>query len=318
MYLNSFSTKSFANILGVSGSVNKLSKIEESYLKWANDTFDLFGNTINTQVIQYTKIKRKSTSKKTTYEAKTDNEAYNYLIYNKLPERLLYGLMKYDSSVSKLKASIYLDSNHLYTLYDTKFFLKNQLNAQAKYRSHNYIVDDVRVIYKTYDHSQRVKTSELDIQLFERLFDAFKSEISKVGKKAKRLQMESLTYIMKELNEEIKPDTNNVDDLYYQLAFGISMIDLILGCVRTILIINDKEIRLKDGKDLSNRKFILTGQLYKRGSFVVQLLKNKCFRELLSECDIFDVILGEHMTKVNFSKAISLFEKKWELIKNAS
>jgi hypothetical protein len=123
-------------------SIESINAINE-YVKWSSDTLNLVGKFIKTNIFIINK---------TNDRHEIPNTIDSYLLYNKLPERVIYGLLKYGNTVYKSDVKILLDSQDQYHKYNVKEYLFNHLNALSVYRQFDYNVYSVDYV----DRSKKI------------------------------------------------------------------------------------------------------------------------------------------------------------------
>ena len=128
----------------------------ELYKEWCSEIINRLINHSKTNIFIYNKLIPREM-----------NETDEYLIYNKLPERLIYGALKYENNIYPSKVNIFLDKSWKYEQFMTQVYLKNHLNALAKYRTLNYYIESVALIPKNKDekpviddHAEKILRTE--------------------------------------------------------------------------------------------------------------------------------------------------------------
>ncbi|MDI6578257.1 hypothetical protein QL320_21060 [Bacillus subtilis] len=76
------------------------------------------------------------------------HSSYNDMIYSKIPERVLYGVLREFGNFSSVSAKIYIEESGEYKKRDLHKVVKNQLNVHSLYRNENFRVDSALLIPK--------------------------------------------------------------------------------------------------------------------------------------------------------------------------
>lgn len=72
----------------------------------------------------------------------------NDMLYQKLPERAIYGLFRANSNLELIRAKVFLENSSDYTKRNLAVALKNQLNLHFLYRNDNYKIDTADLVAK--------------------------------------------------------------------------------------------------------------------------------------------------------------------------
>lgn len=87
---------------------------------------------------------------------KVDNQAFEDMVYTKLPERIIYGLLRHYGSDITLNTNIYIEYSTEYEKNELSKTIKRQLNIQSIYRGKNF-----KIISCDY----RKKNTEIGVEL---------------------------------------------------------------------------------------------------------------------------------------------------------
>lgn len=123
-------------------NVSKSSKLLNSNITYLIEEIMPYLQLVNFNVLLFNQIKVENLL---TYNSDNHNDfekMLNGMIYSKFPERIMYGILRFYTNSSKIKASIYIEEATDYIQIDLAQKLKQQLNEQAIYRGENFLVEE--------------------------------------------------------------------------------------------------------------------------------------------------------------------------------
>jgi hypothetical protein len=264
--------------------VNEKRIKKQNYFDWLVDVFNNVGHLINVSVINFNDLSNQHPS-------------YNYLRYNKLPERLIYGMIKHSNHLNETRYKIFLDSNDMYTKYDVENYMKNHLNALSIYRRLKFNIDSVAII----DKRNLIPEKYVEKQIVNAL-----KETNVLNKIAKRVMDEDYQDdIMRSIQDDVKHAKSMLNHYKmekYRLSkysMGISIIDFVLSIVRTVLIYNHL------GSQYEKYSLIMKERMKFIDSFLTAC-RNQHFMDQLK---LFDCRGGETMQIVDFKEQLNVYKK---------
>lgn len=146
-----------------------IDQITDDYVDWAISMIQDYSTTVKTSMLIYDKLYTVAD------KLKGDKD---YLVYKKLPERIIYSLLKHDINLYRSNINIYMDYSKKYEEMQTQIYLKEHLNALSLYRNYSYHVNSVALIDKKF---QNHIIDDLNINKvnLEESIDYYKDQIHK-------------------------------------------------------------------------------------------------------------------------------------------
>ena len=303
LFLNKYSATSYSKLMfrNLSGkNIEKNLDKSKDYFDWFIKSVRLLNEQFKVNIIDFTSLKDKK-----------EMDGYHYLVYNKLPERLVYGFLKHDKSNGFSNIRIYVDSSYRYVKYDMSSYLKNQLNATAIYRNLNYKINKVETIYKNINELSYVKRNKLKSKYVEKMGNIFENLVLEYKnnneKKRSRFHKSIISNFDRIMNLSVEKNrVTKKDRLSSRNSFGVSIIDFILNIVRVIKIINTLPTHYRGAKPLNNYK-----PLMRNGDMIFYLLKKKEVRDILCNIRLFELNGHEEMYLKSFKDDVDFFTALW-------
>lgn len=118
-----------------------------------------------------------------------NNQKFRNMIYSKLPERIFYGLLRYQGNNTSIEAELIIEEANAYKSIHLENELAKQLNIQALYRGEHYSIEKFR--YET-------KNKEIGVELTDLLLGIVRTIIlNKQGSKTQNAKNELVTELFK-------------------------------------------------------------------------------------------------------------------------
>lgn len=276
-------------------------RVVDQYSAWVTESINNLKNDLVLNIIIYQKAYDNPIS-----------ERREHMVYNIFPERLIYGLLKYDSNFFETKTSIYLDSHNKYFEYNIIEYLSKHLNAYSLYRGYKYEVVDVGIVNKkTLSDYHNINTYHISsikeqITALDRELYSTKSNLSIEKDIDKRRTVENKLIDIRgrkqkleklKLDHERKYQKEKIQSEKY--SYGISLIDFLLNAVRAILIFNDKK---------DNHQSIPV-PLAKKVNFVLGVMDVIFNESFQKNVNIFEWVGNDKMKKIDFCEQIYTFQR---------
>lgn len=214
-----------------------------------------------------------------------DMKKLRELLYIKIPERLIYGILRYIEDI--LNVSIYIDKCDEYDNYDIKTKLEYQLNAQSVYRDKKYFINNVSQI----DSKENILLQATDVLL---------GIVSFLIEEKYNIHKQNLThkeygYILETVNEEEK-------------NFIISNYEFNENRGEYILKIKGDKIKQDELKRIYSKYCFYTQSSIQKSELIYRLLENV---NILNKFNRIHIYLweqdGENIEVRKISEAISKF-----------
>ncbi|MGN1032639.1 MAG: DUF3800 domain-containing protein [Intestinibacter sp.] len=109
---------------------------ESEFYKNVIEIFSKYSSLCDFNVIRY------------DYPQNINKQQIDNMIYSKLPERVLYGLLRYNGKNIDINADIYVEDANIYRKLELDKFLKNDMNKQSLYRGINFKVNSFEFRHK--------------------------------------------------------------------------------------------------------------------------------------------------------------------------
>lgn len=295
-YLNKYSSTSYNNVLRGKRSKYNDDLKETNYLNWLRNSINIMGDVIKTNIILFPNLVEDTKSK-----------GYKYLIYNKLPERLIYGFLKHDLKPMKSHVEVFIDSNDNYVKYNMDEYLENHLNALSIYRGLNYNVRKVNIIRKSKDHVYHSKKMNFLDDTISRIRNLYFHNFAF----KKTQQIDAKIFYEEQLNttKNLVTSFKNIEVLAEDIkisrhSYGISIIDALLGILNTIYVFN----AIYNNEEISTK----VSMLIKKANFTYEFLKDPKCKETIQKIRLFCLNGSDDLHLTDLSEEMALFVKGWE------
>lgn len=160
----------------------------------------------------------------------TDKSILYEMIYSKLPERIIYGILRGYGNSDWLKVSINIEDACEYRVINLGENLKRQLNLHSLYRGESFIVDDCEY---------RKKGEEVGVELTDILLGIVRTilENNAATSRKKRAQIQLIIYLLQ--NDLLQPFIKNMK--LFELRNSAELIEIdMLSCVNMFISQNYK------------------------------------------------------------------------------
>lgn len=137
------------------------------------------------------------------------------MIYSKLPERVMYGLLRYEGSGIEIKADLYIEEANMYKSINLHKKLLKDMNIQSLYRGTNFTVNKFE--YKQKNEEIGVELTDVILGIVRNIID--NNNTSKRSKKKNLLIVEFLK------NKNFKKFIDNIKFFEWNYSSNLSKIN---------------------------------------------------------------------------------------------
>lgn len=103
------------------------------------------------------------------YPPKINKKKLDAMIYSKIPERVMYGLLRYQGKNIDIHADIYLENATIYNTIEIHKTLRKEMNRQSLYRGTNFTIDNFE--YKHKNEEIGVELTDMILGIIRNIID---------------------------------------------------------------------------------------------------------------------------------------------------
>lgn len=148
------------------------------------------------------------------YPANRSKQKLDTMIYSKIPERVMYGLLRYQGKGIDINADIYVENATMYNSIKLHETLCKEMNRQSLYRGTNFTVDKFE-----YKH----KNEEIGVELTDVILGIIRNIID--NKNSKRANKKNNLIVEFLKNEEFNKFIRNIKYFEWNYSSNLTRLD---------------------------------------------------------------------------------------------
>lgn len=148
------------------------------------------------------------------YPANMSKQKLDTMIYSKIPERVMYGLLRYQGKGIDINADIYVENATMYNTIKLHETLCSEMNRQSLYRGTNFTVNKFE--YKHKNEEIGVELTDVILGIIRNIID---NKDSKRANKKNRMIVELLK------NEEFNQFLRNIKYFEWNYSSSLTRVD---------------------------------------------------------------------------------------------
>lgn len=148
------------------------------------------------------------------YPQNIDKKKLETMIYSKLPERVMYGLLRYQGRGIDIKADIYVEDADMYRSIELHKNLLNEMNRQSLYRGTHFTINKFE-----YKH----KNEEIGVELTDVILGIIRNIIDNRDSKRSNKKNRMIVELLK--NEEFNKFLRNIKYFEWNYSSSLTRVD---------------------------------------------------------------------------------------------
>lgn len=148
------------------------------------------------------------------YPSNINKQKLDNMIYSKIPERVMYGLLRYPGKGIDISADIYVEKANMYESIKLHETLRKEMNRQSLYRGTNFEINKFQ-----YKH----KNEEIGVELTDVILGIIRNIVDNKNSRRANKKNNMIVELLK--NEEFKKFLSNIKFFEWNYSKSLTKVD---------------------------------------------------------------------------------------------